>query len=32
MYNNTPVLARNNGGPKESVEDIQTGFLLEENE
>lgn len=30
MYNKTPVIALNNGGPKESVKNEVTGFLVEE--
>lgn len=31
MYMKKPVLACNSGGPKESILDKQTGFLLPEN-
>lgn len=32
MYMEKPVLACNNGGPKESIKDKETGFLLPEND
>ncbi len=32
MYCRTPVIACNSGGPRESILNEETGFLLEENE
>ena len=32
MYCQTPVIACNSGGPKESVKNNYTGFLLENND
>lgn len=30
MYNETPVIAVNNGGPKESIQNEVTGYLIDD--